>query len=140
MFVNMQAEMASHLVFGEVPGQIRRQTDSKTDKSSGKKNITTLSTEVKAQKPEKGAGAGIKKTREGDHTLEQSKKLQKMLHRDKLEFFKSKGLCFSCLAAGHMSKVCEEKKSCQICSATHPTLLHIKQKPKDSPKEEASKD
>lgn len=38
-----------------------------------------------------------------------------------------------------MSKACEEKKSCQICSATHPTLLHIKQKPKDSSREEASK-
>lgn len=39
-----------------------------------------------------------------------------------------------------MSKVCEERKSCQICSATHPTLLHIKQKPRGSPKEEASKE
>lgn len=29
--------------------------------------------------------------------------------------------------------------SCQICSATHPTLLHIKQKPKNLPKEDASK-
>lgn len=33
-----------------------------------------------------------------------------------------------------------KKKSCQIGSATHPTLLHIKQKPKGSPKEEASKE
>lgn len=60
----MQSEMASHPVFGEVPGQIKRQTDSKSDKSSGKKNITTLATEVKTQKPEKGAGAGNKRTQE----------------------------------------------------------------------------
>lgn len=155
-FVNTQAEMASHPVFGEIPGQTKRQTHSKTGKSSGKKNITTLATEVKAQKAEKGVGDGNKRTQEkgtnvdkafnkpcifcqGDHTMEQCKKLQKMLHKEKLEFLKGKGLCFSCLTVGHMSKACEEKKSCQICSATHPTLLHIKQKPKDSPKEEASK-
>ena len=153
-FVNTQAEMASHPVFGEIPGQTKRQTDSKTETSSGKKNITTLATEVKAQK---GAGAGNKKTQEkgtnvdkafnkpcifcqGDHTMEQCKKLQKMLHKEKLEFLKSKGLCFSCLSSGHMSKACKEKKSCQTCSATHPTLLHIKWKTKDSPKEKASKE
>ncbi|KAK0142198.1 hypothetical protein N1851_020135 [Merluccius polli] len=154
-FITMQAEMASHPVFGEIPGQTRRQTDSKTEKTGGKKNITTLATEVKAQKAEKGVWDGNKKTQEkgtnvdkafnkpcifcqGDHTMEQCRKLQKMLHKEKLEFLKGKGLCFSCLMAGHMSKACEEKKSCQICSATHPTLLHIKQKTKDSPKEEAS--
>lgn len=153
----MQAEMASHPVFGEIPGQTRRQTDIKTEKTSGKKNITTLATEVKAQKAERAVWDGNKKTHEkginvdkafnkpcifcqGDHTMEQCKKLQKMLHKEKLEFLKGKGLCFSCLTAGRMSKVCEEKKSCQICSATHPTLLHIKQKPKDSPKEEVSKE
>lgn len=150
-FVNTQAEMASHPVFGEIPGQIKRQTNSKTGRTGGKKNITTLVTEVKA---EKGVVGGNKKTQEkgkdvdkafnkpcifcqGDHTMEQCKRLQKMLHKEKLEFLKGKGLCFSCLTAGHISKACEEKKSCQICSATHPTLLHIKQKPKDSLKEEA---
>ncbi|KAL0177328.1 hypothetical protein M9458_026222, partial [Cirrhinus mrigala] len=156
-FITMLAEMASHPVFGEIPGQTRRQTDIKTERTSGKKNITTLATEVKAQKVERAVWDGNKKTQEkrinvdkafnkpcifcqGDHTMEQCKKLQKMLHKEKLEFLKGKGLCFSCLTAGHMSKACEEKKSCQICSATHPTLLHIKQKPKDSTKEEVSKE
>ncbi|XP_054869314.1 uncharacterized protein LOC129349591 [Amphiprion ocellaris] len=154
-FINAQAEMASHPVFGEIPGQTRRQSDSKTERSSGKKNVTILATEIRPQKSEKGADIGNKKTQEkrtqvnkafnkpcifcqGDHIMEQCKRLQRMLHKEKLEFLKSKGLCFSCLTAGHMSKVCEEKKSCQICSATHPTLLHIKQKPKNLPKEEAS--
>ena len=72
--------------------------------------------------------------------MEQCKKLQRKLHKEKLEFLKSKGLGFSCLIGGHMSNACEEKKSCQICSATHPTLLHIKQKFKDLPKEEASQE
>lgn len=153
-FVNTQAEIAAHPVFGEISGQTRRQTE----RLSGKKNITTLATEVKEQKAEKdAASARNKKAQEkgtnmdkafmkpcifcqGDHTMEQCKKLQRKLHKEKLEFLKSKGLCFSCLIGGHMSNACEEKKSCQICSATHPTLLHIKQKFKDLPKEEASQE
>lgn len=40
-FVNTQAEMAAHPVFGEISGQTKRQTE----RSSGKKNITTLATD-----------------------------------------------------------------------------------------------
>ena len=122
-FVNTQAEIASHPVFGDIAGPTKCQTDNKTEKLYGKKNVTTLATEVKAQKAEKGAaGAGHKRTKEkgtdvdkafnkpcifcqGDHTMEQCKKLQMMLHREKLEFLKSKGLCYSCLSAGHTSPV-----------------------------------
>lgn len=42
-FVNTQAEMAPHPVFDEISGLTKRQTE----KSSGKKNVTTLATEVK---------------------------------------------------------------------------------------------
>ncbi len=66
-FINMQAEMASHPVFGEIPGQTKRQTDSKTEKSSGKKNITTLATEVKAQKQRKVLETETRKLRRREH-------------------------------------------------------------------------
>ncbi|KAL7831402.1 hypothetical protein SRHO_G00309050 [Serrasalmus rhombeus] len=150
-FITKQAEMAAHPVFGEISGQTKRQPE----RSTGKKNITTLATEAKEQKAVKDVGdADNKKAKEkkpnmnmafmkpcifcqGDHTMEQCKKLQKRLHKEKIEFLKSKGLCFSCLIGGHMSSTCEEKKSCEMCSAKHPTLLHIKQKPKDIPKENA---
>ncbi|KAL7881128.1 hypothetical protein SRHO_G00033820 [Serrasalmus rhombeus] len=153
-FITKQAEMAAHPVFGEISGQTKRQPE----RSTGKKNITTLATEAKEQKAVKDVGdADNKKAKEkkpnmnmafikpcifcqGDHTMEQCKKLQKRLHKEKIEFLKSKGLCFSCLIGGHMSSTCEEKKSCEMCSAKHPTLLHIKQKPKDIRKENASRE
>lgn len=152
-FVTKQAEMAAHPVFGEISGQTKRQPE----KSAVKKNITALATEAKEQKAVKYVAGADKQAKEkkpninmafvkpcifcqGDHTMEQCRKLQKKLHKEKLEFLKSKGLCFSCLTGGHMSSACEEKKSCELCSAKHPTLLHIKQKPKDSPKENASRE
>ncbi|KAL6455379.1 hypothetical protein MHYP_G00361890 [Metynnis hypsauchen] len=76
----------------------------------------------------------------GEHTLEQCKKLQKSLHREKLDFLRSKGLCFSCLERGHMSKACGEKLRCQLCSMMHPTLLHMKTKEKAVPTSEQASD
>lgn len=36
-----------------------------------------------------------------------------------------------------MSRSCEEKLSCELCSLTHPTVLHIRTKDKPAPKEES---
>lgn len=88
--------MALHPVFGEIPGQTKHQTDCKTGRTGRKKNITTLAIEVNPQKTEKGVVDGNDKTQvkrthadkafnkpcifcQGDHTMEQCKKLQKML-------------------------------------------------------------
>lgn len=79
-----------------------------------------------------------------EHALEQCKKLKKSLHKEKIDFLRAKGLCFSCLKQGHMSNSCKEKMTCQVCSQTHPTLLHMKAKGdsvlKDKPKHESCQD
>jgi len=64
----------------------------------------------------------------GEHIMETCNKLKGKPHKEKLEFLRSKGLCFSCLKQGHMSKLCKAKESCEVCSLTHHTLLNIKKK------------
>lgn len=59
----------------------------------------------------------------------------KMAHRDKLNFIKTKGICFGCLSIGHMSKDCKRRLSCNVCKRAHPSTLHIE--PKDSGIKEA---
>ncbi|XDV20313.1 hypothetical protein PO909_025662 [Leuciscus waleckii] len=54
--------------------------------------------------------------------------MKRYLHKEKIDFLKSNGLCFSCLKQGHMSKACDEKMACQVCQLTHPTVLHKKNK------------
>ena len=39
----------------------------------------------------------------GNHVLEQCFKLGRKTHREKLDYLKEKGLCFSCLCTGHLS-------------------------------------
>ncbi len=69
----------------------------------------------------------------------QCKKMRKSLHKEKIDFLCGKGLCFSCLKQGHMSKFCEEKLNCEVCSLLQPTVLHMKSKDKAIPKEDGEK-
>lgn len=64
----------------------------------------------------------------GGHVLEQCFKLGKRTHREKLDYLKEKGLCFSCLCTGHLSKNCDRRITCKRCNRTHPSVLHIGEK------------
>ncbi|XP_016523109.1 uncharacterized protein LOC107835283, partial [Poecilia formosa] len=59
------------------------------------------------------------------HNLTVCKKFKSKLHKDKIEFLRSKGLCFACLKQGDTSSSCKQKLKCQECSRCHPTSLHI---------------
>ncbi|XP_062415351.1 uncharacterized protein LOC134107519 [Pungitius pungitius] len=61
----------------------------------------------------------------GNHVLEQCFKLGRKTHREKLDYLKEKGLCFSCLCTGHLSKNCDRRIICNKCNRTHPSVLHI---------------
>ena len=51
---------------------------------------------------------------------------------DRLQFLKSKGLCFGCLKYGHLSRRCRARAKCKECNATHPTLLHREREQQDN--------
>jgi len=74
---------------------------------------TGVSTELKASKrsPTSSSNAFTKPCLfcHGEHSMAQCKKLRKSLHKEKIDFLRGKGLCFSCLKQGHMSKSWEEK-------------------------------
>lgn len=65
---------------------------------------------------------------DAEHSMEQCKKIKKSLHKEKFDFLRAKGLCFSCLKQDHMSNSCNEKMTCQVCTQLHPTVLHMKSK------------
>lgn len=60
------------------------------------------------------------------HLLEECKQFMGKTHKEKMQFLKGKGVCFACLRVGHMSSTCERRLTCDVCSKTHPTVLHIK--------------
>ena len=60
----------------------------------------------------------------GGHTLDVCARLEKMAHKEKIDFLKENGACFRCLCIGHISKNCQRKISCSKCGLRHPTVLH----------------
>ncbi|KAL0157129.1 hypothetical protein M9458_048375, partial [Cirrhinus mrigala] len=60
-----------------------------------------------------------------NHALNSCLKFKEQAHKDKIEFLKTKGLCFGCITQGHLSKDCKKRLTCQECSKMHPTILHI---------------
>lgn len=66
-----------------------------------------------------------------DHSLEFCGALKHKPNKEKVDFMKSKGLCFGCFGKGHMSKSCKNRMTSdfsQICHQNHPSLLHIDRK------------
>ncbi|KAL4008773.1 hypothetical protein ACER0C_002625 [Sarotherodon galilaeus] len=154
-FINTQAKVALHPVFGDIKDSNKAPTKSPPNvtlvRKSGKTIFTTTATPVNhsgsIDAEAKGGKKGLTNPTSAfnkpclfchsEHTMAQCKRLRKSLHKEKLEFLREKGLCFSCLRQGHMSRSCEEKLNCELCSLTHPTVLHIRSKDKPAPKEES---
>lgn len=63
-----------------------------------------------------------------DHTLEFCGALKHKPNKEKVDFMKSKGLCFGCLGKGHMGKYCKNRMTCHTCHKDHPSILHIDMK------------
>ncbi|XP_067931005.1 uncharacterized protein [Watersipora subatra] len=51
-------------------------------------------------------------------------KLIAMSHRDTIEVFKKKRLCFSCAQPHHMTSQCKDKAKCRKCKGDHLQCLH----------------
>ncbi|XP_043213502.1 uncharacterized protein LOC122377501 isoform X2 [Amphibalanus amphitrite] len=62
---------------------------------------------------------------EGMHKTESCKKLQQKTPEERTTFVKQNGLCFACLQHGHRSRFCKERRNCEKCGRSHPTVLHI---------------
>ena len=58
------------------------------------------------------------------HEIDNCKAFLKKSVQDRKMFAMSNRLCFGCLKQGHRSKECPERKTCQICSKSHPSSLH----------------
>ncbi|XP_050951513.1 uncharacterized protein LOC127154148 [Labeo rohita] len=66
------------------------------------------------------------------HALESCSEIKEQPHKVRVEFLKSRGLCFGCLTQGHLSKMCKKRMECKECFQKHPDILHIKEDPKST--------
>jgi len=72
---------------------------------------------------------------EKSHTLEQCYQFGAKPYKDKFDFLRKNGFCFGCLIKGHLSKDCNRRSTCQLCSKRHPSMLHLTTQDKSPEKE-----
>lgn len=68
-----------------------------------------------------------------NHSIEVCETFQAKQNKEKLDFLKTKGMCFGCLGRGHMSKNCQKHMSCNVCKKEYPTILHIQSQSSKEP-------
>lgn len=140
-FVDKQAKIVSHPLFGNIQDNTMAKDNLKfkTNRSSNlqvKERKTTFATSVtpvpepkKQRTMEKDLAKASHETLclccNKNHGLDVCSILKHKPHNEKLDFLKSKGLCYGCLLPGHMSKGCVQRLTCQKCSLKHPTILHL---------------
>ena len=142
-FIDRQAKIAMDPLFGSLSGShgMKEERDRKDQKfkKSVHKGSSSFATGVVAPQEEREQQVTIKKAAivasqkpcvycHNKHTLAECRKLKDSPFKERLDFLKSKGLCFGCLSPGHLSKDCKKRAKCQTCSQRHPDLLHIVKK------------
>lgn len=142
-FIDYQARIISHPVYGNLKEQTAtsgRRLGQVTPAGTAREKKSGFSTNVSAVKKanDRPAKTALKCLFcQGEHKLDSCKELGKKLHNEKMDFLKSKGVCYGCLCPGHMSKGCTQRSTCHVCSLKHPTLLHIQKK--DDSKDKGTK-
>ncbi len=58
------------------------------------------------------------------HELDSCPQFKKMTLDERQKYVLNNDICFKCLNVGHRSKECAKKKTCGVCTMTHPTSLH----------------
>ncbi|CAB3983333.1 RNA-directed DNA polymerase from transposon X-element, partial [Paramuricea clavata] len=137
-FVQEAAADATHPVFSHEALISKRreiQKDAKQDdkKFDKKRKYGSFST-YKHSEQSHGYGT-VKKGQDvcplcdKQHKLEVCDEFLKKKVKERTEFAKSKGLCFSCLQQGHMARQCKGDIKCRTCKKPHATVLHFESKP-----------
>jgi hypothetical protein len=135
-FIEKQSRIASNPVYGDVASA--RDGNKATNRNSKEFNRrprgSSFATNVaspgqgkqkSAETPSGSTDSTCTFCNGKNHSLAVCRKLQSKPNKDKIDFLKSKKLCFGCLKQGsHMSKDCTKRLTCQKCNRPHPTVLH----------------
>lgn len=136
-FLNRQAKIASDPLFGDIKdsddkGKQYPRTN-KTYRPKGSAFATSVAPAIKERLPDTNEGTSRQTIDafqrpctycEKNHTFAECQKIRKLPHKERIEFLKGKGLCFSCLSQGHLSKDCKKRIQCDYCPKRHPSMLH----------------
>lgn len=148
IFIDRQSKVATDPLFGDLQGKNpppagKSKESGKVVKSGAKgtsfatnvtvENKSAAATPKQASSPKTGTAFETPCIFcQGNLTLESCNKIKEKANQERLDFLKSKGLCFWCLRQGHISQNCKKKTVCKQCSRKHPDILHQNEEAKNT--------
>ena len=85
--------------------------------------LRTFATKSENNNPENPATNSCQLCK-ANHHLDACERFREMGIKERKKFTRDKGLCFTCLEQGHLSKQCKKQRKCDTCGKLHPTSLH----------------
>ena len=142
----LYAEYPSLSVFTDFIVKEAKAANVLTDKKSESKSESKRSTSHEANKKVRTLQTSSDSTRTtcvycnySNHTSDMCRKLQAKPYPERIEWIKSKRLCYACLSEGHRSGDCKDKAMCKSCDKRHPTVLHKSKEDWEKEKQQPTK-
>ena len=135
-FVDNEARVTANPVFGKITEDTKPKNKRKDKQNRSGRSKTSLAAQVdnvQSPPPEAPLSGSTPPSEEvlcslcnSRHALDACEALRRLPHPDRIQFLKSKHLCFGCLSSTHAVKECPERKTCTVanCTRKHPTILH----------------
>ena len=141
-FVDHEARVATNPLFGKIVEDSRPRTDTRRgllnkgshEKTKERRSFAShindcLTSPPTSESPSQGSPPVEEVSClycNDHHALESWKSLRSRPYEERIEFMKSKRLCFGCLSTEHTARNCPKRKTCAIvnCTRKHPTVLH----------------
>ena len=135
-FVDNEARVTANPIFGKITDDTKPKNERKGKQNRSGRRKTSLAAQVgnvQSPPPEAPLSGSTPPTEDilcsfcnSGHTLDASEALSHLPYPDRIQFLKSKHLCFGCLSSSHAVKECPERKTCMVanCTRKHPTILH----------------
>ena len=135
-FVDNEARVTANPIFGKITEDTKPKNERKGKQSRSGRSKTSLAAQVgnvQSPPPEAPLSGSTPPTEDvlcsfcnSGHALDTCEALRRLPYPDRIQFLKSKHLCFGCLSSNHAVKECPEKKTCMVanCTRKHPTILH----------------
>ena len=134
--VDNEARVASNPVFGKITEDAKPRNERKDKQNRSGRSKTSLAAQVdnvQSPSPEAPLSGSTPPTEHvlcsfcnSGHAIEACEALRRLPYPDRIQFLKSKHLCFGCLSSNHAVKERPERKTCTVanCTRKHPTILH----------------
>ena len=123
-FVSDQTAVLKQPIFGNINDETPKRSSGTSSGNRTRKALATTTMEISSSNSE-----FCSYCKRENHVINECRTFEKLNPDKKSKFVRDSSLCFGCLKGNHISRNCNRRLKCDICSKMHPTVLHSSSPP-----------